>query len=277
MATDIRDANGVALTQQEAEAVIELWAKKQAETEALRSRLTVQDMAEAMSIPPGEVEQMLTAVRLQQSAPPTLKVDPKVRPVNKLLIGIAGVAWLLLLIAACFTAYGAGRKSAFVDTPPPAFAPPAPETTVDVSTMSPPAAESTGLEISQMGSLFERNVTVTFGDAIVKGKVSRQGRPIMTSRPLLDLVHTASPIPSANDDSEMSNLTIVQTLRASQNPPDGSFEFRTMVIQLPNGEKISSTIPVSNTQNPRVVTLVYEEQLSRLKILASKVEQKLAP
>lgn len=286
MAIETRDANGIALTQQEAEAVIELWAKKQADTETLRSRLTVEDMAEAMSLPPSEVEQMLRAVRLQKVVPPESVPMKKVRPVNAFLIAIASAVWIVILVGACFAAYEAGQGDGVRRTAqmwPPAAAPapvifdtpPAPTPTLEYAGVNPPAEAV--FEISQLGNYFMRGVNVQFGTAGVKGQASSQNPPMMTSGPLQALVNLTSPTPSITTDSELSNLEIVQALRAAKSARDGSFEFRPMTIQLPTGGTVSEAIPISNTKNQRVLTLVNEEQLTRLKILASKAAQKLLP
>jgi hypothetical protein len=285
MATQIRDANGIALTQQEAEAIIDLWAKKQAETETLRSRLTVEDMAEAMSVPPREVEQMLAAVRLQKLAPPEPVVVPvkRVRPVNSLLIALASAVWIVILIGACYAAYQAGRDSNRFPPPPVLLETPLPPSGVVLDsrpaiasdTIAPPAVEqSAGFEFRELGPMFSANLSLTFDGVTIQGLRDPNQHVPLSSMSLERTVAAINTIPLVNIDSSLTDIQVVRLLRSAKNPADGSFEFKVLKLES-GGKTVSEMIPVALSQNQRISRLVADEQARRLKILANKAGQQL--
>lgn len=112
MATRLIEEQNITVTAQEAESILELWAKRQSENEALRARTTVSDLAEAMAVPPSEVLNMLVEVRGAPVSPPIQPQELSRRKRNLVLMGVAGVAWIALLIFAIGLAYSMGKGRA---------------------------------------------------------------------------------------------------------------------------------------------------------------------
>ena len=100
------------LTPQEAEAVLELWARKQAEGE-LRSRLNVQDLAEATGLSQNEIEKLVATVRASKSTPPAQSPIhapvKRAKPVNYFLISVAVIVWVGILFSVAVIAPRGGR------------------------------------------------------------------------------------------------------------------------------------------------------------------------
>ena len=73
------------MSQTEANAVMELWARRQQEEAARQSMVTVHDVAEATQLSQSEVEKLLTEIRSQESevAYQTRRVQPTQRNVAK--------------------------------------------------------------------------------------------------------------------------------------------------------------------------------------------------
>jgi|GEM_PF-5664595 len=81
------------MTSQEAEAVLNLLNQRQQELESLRARTTVQDLAEATSVPTSEIEALLAHVRHSYTVP--VAPQKKVRR-HPFLIAFASLAGLAL-------------------------------------------------------------------------------------------------------------------------------------------------------------------------------------
>jgi hypothetical protein len=279
MATDLRDAKGVAVTAEEAEAIFELWAKRQADTEALRSRLTVQDMAEAMSIPPSDVERMLISVRAGRAQPQIQGPATKVRPINSFLISMAAVAWIAILLLACFIAYRSGWRNRGYEQPPAPFLnTPLPDVALppqEVPSAIPFVTPET--DLVDLGRLFSTNLTIEFDKASIEGQgVPGQQGPLRTDV-LLQVVDAISPAPSVDIPTQLTGAQLVKALRNGQaQPVEDIIQFKELVLRTNNGgAPLKEMIPVALTQNAEIAQLVREEQLRRLKILANTAGQKL--
>ncbi len=98
MASRLIEEQNVPVTSQEAEAILELWAKRQRENEELRSRTTVKDLAEAMGAPTTEVLALLGEVRTTPVSPVITPAERAVRRRNRFLMAGAAVIWLGFIV-----------------------------------------------------------------------------------------------------------------------------------------------------------------------------------
>lgn len=260
----------IELSPQEAEAVLELWARKQAEGE-LRSRLNVQDLAEAMSLPVSEVEKMVATVRQKAASPQTVSSIKKAKPVNRPLIALAIVVWFCILGGACFFAYEAGLNKGQPTYGLPA--PPPPAEVVDIAvapsadTMAIPTAASSGFE-TPVHSI-PRSVSLEFKGYKVYGeqKTNTSEQAILSA--LHQIVDEIAPSSSAEQDVKYGDLSIVEALQTNDGSKiGGQIQFETFIVR---GDRnaMSQQIPIAKVADESLVRLVTQEQRTRLKILAN--------
>lgn len=111
MATKLSDPTQLVVTVDEATAISELWARRQKETEGLYSGLSIQDIADSMGIPPGEVEILLRLVRNTPEAETTNRLEKKKKRRRRLLITAAVIFWLAILAGAFSATYALGQRN----------------------------------------------------------------------------------------------------------------------------------------------------------------------
>jgi hypothetical protein len=205
------------LTPQEAEAVLELWARKQAEGE-LRSRLNVQDLAEATGLDQAEIERLVATVRAGKISPPVHGNVKKPKPVNAFLIACAVVVWFGILFVVGMSAYQEGRHSArsIPIAPPPLALPGLIEIPAD-STLAVPSP--TGDSIEEVGSRLPKGMRVQAGGSIIEGQNAGTNFSLIKSG-LKSFVESMMPSPTGSA-IELNRSQVESYLNASQ----GSNEF----------------------------------------------------
>lgn len=271
MATNLTESTEVIMSPKEAEAVFELWAKRQSEGENLRQRMSVQDMAEAMSIPPNEVEQMLNYVRSAHIAPPEPAKLKKARPVNSFLISIVAVTWFVILIGCCFLFYSIGHKNGLRAN---LFAPPVPIAEMPVTAADLPFASAGTAEMdfapANMTEQIPNGVNVEFNNYRVTGE--NPSGLLSEDDVKTALSSIIQKVASPSSVTEKTNLTEVEIVKAIQESNvkklSGLVRFEVMTITHGNSS-FQQTIPVAQVNDPKIVRLVGEEQSKLLRILAN--------
>lgn len=258
------------LSPQEAEAVLELWAKKQAEGE-LRSRLNVQDLAEAMSLPVEEVEKMVDSVRQKASSPTVTPPIKKARPINSLLIALAVVVWFTILAGACYFAFEAGTDKGRQMSGMPAMAPPASMDAPALAYDTTPTPEGAMIAADTPVHGIPRSVTVEIKGYKVYGEQRQNASQGQILDSLKQILNEVAPPSSAKPDVVFGDVATMNALQ--ENSPakvDGQIQFEAMTVQ-GNGTGMTLMIPVAKVSDPDLIRLVEEEQTTRLKILANWV------
>lgn len=266
-------ATTIDLSPQEAEAVLELWAKKQAEGE-LRSRLNVQDLAEAMSLPVEEVEKMVDTVRQKASSPTVTPPVKRAKPINSLLISLAVIVWFTILAGACYFAFEAGTDKGRQMAGQAAMAPPALNdypAEIAVATGPPPMPEATFAAAETPVHGIPRSVSVEIKGYKVYGEQRQNAseREILGS--LKQILEEVAPPSTAKPEVVYGDVATMNALQEN-NPAkvDGQIQFEAMTVQ-GKGTGMTLMIPIAKVTNPDLVRLVEEEQTTRLKILANWV------
>jgi hypothetical protein len=216
----------IELTPQEAEAVLELWARKQAEGE-LRSRLNVQDLAEATGLSQAEIEKLVATVRASKASPPAQsQVQPplkKAKPVNYFLIATAVVVWVAILFSVAVIAYGQGenkgRRMAEAFAPPALSGIPMPEAVAEIP------IPSDGVIVEAPGTTFPnssrlpRGMRLQANGQILEGSSTSALSPSTIRDAITSFVQSAAPAAS----SEVVELDAKQVeLMLQPNGPAGS-------------------------------------------------------
>ena len=278
MAIEAKEQSKEELTQQEAEAVLELWAKRQAEGE-LRSRLNIQDLAETMNLSAGEVERMVATVRSMNTTS-SLDLPPrkKVRPINTFLITLAVVTWFGILAGVGLAAYQLGKDharsrtviydAAAVSPPPMAF----PTTTIATpsgeSAIAAPSAAA-GINIAEK---LPEGMKVSFGGYQISGE--GKATELDGIGQALDAIvrQTAVPVEHYRHSSkpDIAFINAFQTYDGSL--VDSVIRFEKLKVNF--GEASTEVMyPIANTSSSRVRRLVMEEQRKRLADVSSKARQ----
>jgi len=112
------EEQNVPVTSQEAEAILELWAKRQRENEELRSQTTVKDLAEVMGAPTTEVLALPGEVRTTPVSPVITPAEQAVRRRNRFLMAGAAVIWLGCLVYFVGTVASSGHAQGVVTSNP---------------------------------------------------------------------------------------------------------------------------------------------------------------
>lgn len=266
-------ATTIDLSPQEAEAVLELWAKKQAEGE-LRSRLNVQDLAEAMSLPVSEVEKMVDTVRQKASSPTVTPPIKKAKPINSLLISIAMIVWFTILAGACYLAFEAGMDKGRQMVGMPAMAPPAFNEIpmgVAVAADTVPMPHDTAIATDTPVHGIPRSVTVEIKGYKVFGEQRQNANQGQILESLRQILIEVAPPSSAKPDVVFGDVATMNALQENNAAKvNGQIQFEAMTVQ-GNGTGMTLMIPVAKVSNPDLIRLVEEEQTTRLKILANWV------
>lgn len=248
------------LTPQEAEAVLELWAKRQAEGE-LRTRLNVQDLAEAMSLPISEVEKMVDAVRRKQFVPP-VSTGPlkKAKPVNAFLIAVAALVWIGLLVGASAWFYRAGqlaqgRSTRVIQLPSAPLPPMAADTLAAASSNSLANSLPEGLSMEFKGYTLQGESPQTTEWSIREA-----------FRRVIDQV--AAPA-SATPNVVYNDVAIINALQENDaEKVESQIRFEPLTLQA-GGRSMTKMVPIAMVNEPNLLRLVEEEQSKRLTILAN--------
>ncbi len=258
------------LTPQEAEAVLELWAKRQAEGE-LRTRLSVQDLAEAMSLPISEVERMVDAVRRKQFTPPVDAVPlKKAKPVNSFLIAVASFVWIGLLVGASAWFYRAGQRVQRYEVPmaEPMVAPPPP--ILGEAFAMPPSSGNLAKSLPEGLSLEFKGYTL-LGESqqTTEWNIREAFRQV--------IAQVAAPA-GATPNVVYSDVAIINALQESDSERvENQIRFEAMTLKT-GGRSMTKMIPVAMVNEPNLLRLVEEEQSNRLTILANwAANVKIAP
>jgi hypothetical protein len=253
------------LTPQEAEAVLELWARKQAEGE-LRSRLNVQDLAEATGLSQNEIEKLVATVRASKSTPPAQSPIhapvKRAKPVNYFLIAVAVMAWIGILFSVALIAHKEGERSGRRTV---ALAPPA------IAEMGLPFSAGMAVEGPMLNSVAQsipRGLTVNFQDYEVNGE-SASTTESMAFQGLQSVVQYLDPEAGFNIGPEHGSSSIINALESNDGAiVNGQIQFPKMTVSS-GTEKKELAIPVARVGNPSIVEAVRQEQLKRLRILAN--------
>lgn len=274
MATNLQESTDTILTPQETEAVLELWAKKQAEGEALKARVSVRDLAEAMSLPPGEVEKLLIHVRADFTTPMP-SVAKQVRPVNKALIGIAALTWVVVLVTACFFSFRMGyeRRASLTEQPgmpyldaPIALAPPAMEL------LEGEPATFTPTPYQDLSSILQKGTEIQFKGYRAAGKANNEHSEEDIFFGVSNLVARVASPSRVSGDQTLSGQEIVDALESNDPAKTkGQIKFETLTVTGPAGH-YEAKIPVPLVSDQNVVRLVGEEQIRRLRIAANQAK-----
>jgi len=265
--TGTHEKTEVVLTPQEAEAVLELWARRQAEGE-LRSRLNVQDLAEATGLSPTEVEQMVATIRAGRQSQTPIQPQKRAKPVNYLLIGVAVVVWLAILAWVGLGAYHSGRSSAFDQMPPimpgVAVAPP-PDIVIEGVPVPPALADANAAELLPLKS------TVEFQGYKVQGAADAI-RQLSESEILSALTMVTSSLEREEAlpiGPEQNSIAIINALQANDSSlVAGEIRFEKMVVSR-FGQSKELLIPFGTVGNTSILEAVQRERAKRLLILAN--------
>ncbi|MCC7228937.1 MAG: hypothetical protein IT203_00985 [Fimbriimonadaceae bacterium] len=271
MTTSFSESTDMIMSPKEAEAVFELWAKRQSEGEILRQRMSVQDMAEAMSIPPSEVEQMLSFVRSANMAPHEPTKIKKARPINSFLITVVAVTWFVILIGSSFLFYYLGHRNGLRAN---LFARPGPVAEMAMAPPNPPySSAGTAVTYSAQANLADQipdGVSVEFNNYRVTGDNS--GGFLSEDDVMTALNSIIQKVASPSSVIATTKLTEVEIVEAIQNRNaeklSGLVRFQTITISQ-GKSTFQQPIPVAQVKDPRIVRLVGEEQTRLLRILAN--------
>lgn len=257
------------LSPQEAEAVLELWAKKQAEGE-LRSRLNVQDLAEAMSLPVEEVEMMVESVRQKASSPTVTPHIKRAKPINSLLISLAVIVWFSILVGACYFAFEAGTDKGRQMAGFPAMAPPAiTDFPAEIAVASDTTSMGTTTAAETPVHQIPQSVSLEFKGYKVYGEQRTNANENAILKALQQIVYEVSPSSTAKPDVVYGDIAVIDALQSNDAAKiDGQIQFETMTLK-GNGVSMSQKIPIVKVVDSNLVRLVTEEQRVRLKILAN--------
>lgn len=267
--TGTHDKTEVVLTPQEAEAVLELWARRQAEGE-LRSRLNVQDLAEATGLSPGEVEQMVATIRAGRQSQGATPLQKRAKPVNYFLIATAVVVWMAILAWVGLGAYHYGRNSAFRQVRPMAMAgiaPVAPPPNIVIEGMPVPSvvADTNAAELLPLKS------TVEFQGYRVQGAADTI-RQLSESEILSALTIVTNNLESEAAlpiGPEQNSIAIINALQANDaSLVAGEIRFEKMVVSR-FGKSKELFIPFATVGNDTILEAVQRERSKRLLILAN--------
>ena len=267
MTSGIQNQSEIVMTPQEAEAVLEIWAKRQAEGE-LRTRLNVAELAEAMNLPVADVERMLAQVRNAPVHTPPMK---KARPVNSLLIALAIFIWFGILFSVGYIAYQRGRadfEPALATPMPPPMEFPVFETVAGAAPSPAPVAAWDGDYLSEIPSGFR----VQFKGFDATGTASEPLGIEQIRRAFQTILRQIGAPPSSSPQSNLTDLQLINAIADNDAKATGGIiKFESFVVN--HGNRVfSEVIPVAMTGDSRVTTLVSEEQQKRLLALASKVK-----
>jgi len=254
MATRLTEDLDVALTPKEAEAILELWARQHSESEALQARTTVQDLAEAMSIPAHEVAAMLRQVRESDPVLPQQPLEEaKKRRRNRRLMVFAILFWLALMVGGFAIVYNVGRsRGARVRL--------GPATHEAAATV-----QSTGPENLPNGVTFEYRGYQLTGTA-PNGTVDEKS--IMSA--IFDIVERVAG-PSSTAETKVGNDEIAKALQ-TDDASNVSTHIAFETVKVTGGGKVFSTkMPIAIDGSLNVVNAVRQEQWRRLNIIANQI------
>ncbi|OJU61984.1 MAG: hypothetical protein BGO01_08925 [Armatimonadetes bacterium 55-13] len=261
------------LTPQETEAVLELWAKRQSETDALRTRMTIDELAEAISVPPEEIEAMVREVRANPSLPPMNPNEVKIRRRNRWLMGAAVVFWVVFLASAIPIAYEMGRgQTPRISTSSPFFRPRPPEMQVAKAANSPSSMQATMVSSPVLGQAFPQGITASFRGYQVDG----QGKNLSEDRikeglnNILRRMSSRTGLAGSTSYPEEAILAALQSEDPKSAPLAIAFEEFKVVGK--NGS-YAVKMPIALQSDPRVVDAVTGEQTRKLEVLANQTKR----
>lgn len=262
-------ATTIDLSPQEAEAVLELWAKKQAEGE-LRSRLNVQDLAEAMSLPVEEVEKMVDSVRQKATSPTATPPTKRAKPINSLLISLAVIVWFTILAGACYLAFEAGTDKGRQMAGFPAMAPPAiTDFPAEIAVAADTSPMGTATAVETPVHQIPQSVSLEFKGYKVYGEQRTNASESAIFHALQQIVAEVAPGSSAKPDVVYGDVAVIDALQSHDaSKINGQIQFETLTLK-GNGTSLSQRIPIPKVDEASLVRLVLEEQRVRLKILAN--------
>jgi hypothetical protein len=266
--TGTYDRTETVLTPQEAEAVLELWARRQAEGE-LRSRLNVQDLAEATGLSTAEVEQMVASIRSGRTTPAVTPPRKRAKPVNYFLIGTAVVIWIAILAWVGLGAYQSGRNSAIMQVPGvavPGIAPVAPPPDIVIEGIPAPAlADVNAAELLPAKSAVEFQGYKVVGSADPIRQLTES-----------DIFSALTMVTSSLEREqalpygpEQNSIDIIKALQANEaGLVAGEIRFEKMVVSA-HGQSKELLIPFATVGNHSIIQPVQQERSKRLLILAN--------
>ena len=273
MAIGTNEDTSQVISSREAEAVLELWAKRQAEGE-LRARLSVQDLAETMNLPLEDVQRMVDSVRASKSQavldPPTVK---QARPVNKFLIGLAVVVWLAILSGVGFFAYESGFTAARRRFSPDMFAPMPPPVVPSTSIAGTPAPAAVLGTTQNVAESIPKGISVSFGGFQISGEASKSAYWASPQNAISRIVEDVAQAPPGVTGTTKPDIALINGIQ-QDNPDmlDGLVKFETMTVSSLR-DKFELKIPIPLTSDERILRFVLPEQEKRIKILSSQARE----
>lgn len=251
------------MSPQEAEAVIELWAKRQQDLETEQSMPKVQDLAEAISVPPQEVEGLLREVRLRMSQRSPRRLPARRRVFLFVLLAVSVCAFWIAAMAGFYNyAYHNGAEAVRWQVEP---------ALMDATAPGPPMPIAVDVAPTEVPS----GLTATFRKYSLVGTGTRNmPRELVESQlfeALNGILHKmAQPLPVDQDISPSEGLSnIIEALQA-----DGGKNTERYIIFEPfevsaGDKKLTQMIPLALTSNSDIVRLVEAEQQRRIRVLAN--------
>jgi len=241
------------LTPQEAEAVLELWARKQAEGE-LRSRLNVQDLAEATGLSQNEIEKLVASVRASKSTPPAQSPIhasvKRAKPVNYFLISVAVIVWVGILFSVAVIAHEEGERSGRLmanTLAPPALA----ELGRPVSALDLPSGDVVivGAPEAQAVDSYRlpRGMRLQANGQILEGS-SRSFSPSSVNSAITQFVQSVAPAASS-EVVELDAKQIDSMLLPNQPAGNNIVQFVKLTGAGPNGKPFEAMLPFPLRRN----------------------------
>lgn len=285
MTVGAQEFQSISMSPEETEAVLELWARRQSETDALRARTSVNDLAEAIAASPSDIESMLKEVRATRHLPPVTPNETKRRIRNRWLMAGAVAFWLAFLAFGVVMAYKAGLKNGRNHSTPWVSAPEAP---VDFAIPPTPAiagngtaavevaadAGTTTLGNAQVEKDIPKGVSATFREYQIDGEgngqeLTEDSIKAGLARMLNLMVKPVNVQDSATYPGEMI-IEALQKEDATRVARAIKFEPFKIVGQ---SSQFTLQMPYSLTSDYRITAYVKAEQDRKLQILANQAKR----
>jgi hypothetical protein len=246
----LQHAPPVAISNEEAEAVLELWASRRQEADAIRQMPTTHDLAEVLGTSEQEVMRMLQEVRVSKASTPiqAAQVPRKKRRWK----------WILGAVAVCgisFLSYAGGRSAGARFVGPSAFAR---EVAFSAQYNLPKglSAEFRGYTISGNGP-----------GGLDQGMIESELLDALGS-----VVAQQTPSPVAGHSMTLHEPeAILRSLRADKPEPglEDAIAFEPILLRM-DGNVSKVMIPIALSPDPQLTSLVQQEVDRRIRVAANK-------
>lgn len=261
---------------EEANEITRIWAERQKEAAKAMEQPTVQDVAEALNVPPSEVHMMLRTVRQKQAVYPVADVVPAERRARKvLLFGAIGIAMFFTIgmVGMILTSIGEesriARDAVASNSTAPIPSSSTLNTRADGLAPASGAVATSGPNFSRWPFLFQLGDNTYQGQATMN--LSNMGSQVQQEELLtLDLrsfIHRFNP-PESFPNNEMENqIVLMEKLSAKQSDP--LFEFQKISLAV-DGRVVSEMVPIARTRNSETLEVIENEQERVLRSLANR-------